>query len=50
RNETVTTFLRQLEYCKDILFLTKDRVSEIDKTVASGIDLKLTYSPLSRES
>ena len=46
RNQLVSVFLRMLEYCKGILFLTTNRVSDFDEAILSRIHLMLKYDAL----
>jgi SpoVK/Ycf46/Vps4 family AAA+-type ATPase len=50
RNGLVSVFLRKLEYCTGILFLTTNRVSEFDEAILSRIHLSLRYNNLSMEA
>ena len=47
RNKLVSVFLRKLEYCEGILFLTTNRVSDFDEAILSRIHLMLKYEGLS---
>ncbi|KIX92574.1 uncharacterized protein Z520_11750 [Fonsecaea multimorphosa CBS 102226] len=49
RNSLVAIFLRKLEYCSAILFLTTNRVSEFDDAILSRIHLPLKYDNLGLE-
>lgn len=49
RNSLVAVFLRKLEYCPGILFLTTNRVSEFDDAFLSRIHLPPKYINLNRE-
>ena len=42
----VSVFLRELEYYQGIMFLTTNRVKEIDDAIASRIHLPLKYKSL----
>lgn len=46
RNGLVAVFLRTLEYCKGIFFLTSNRLSEFDQAVCSRIHLFMKYNEL----
>ena len=46
RNALVSVFLRELEYYQGIMFLTTNRVKQIDDAIASRIHLPLKYKPL----
>ena len=46
RNQLVSVFLRMLEYCRGILFLTTNRVSDFDEAILSRIHLMLKYDAL----
>jgi len=46
RNKLVSVFLRELEYCDGIMFLTTNRVSDFDEAILSRIHLKLKYNEL----
>jgi hypothetical protein len=50
RNSMVGIFLRQLEYHNGVLFLTSNRVEEIDEAFRSRISLALHYRALDRGS
>lgn len=50
RNGLVSVFLRRLEYCEGILFLTTNRVSEFDEAVLSRIHLMLRYDELNGDA
>lgn len=39
RNKLVSVFLRKLEYCEGIMFLTTNRVSDFDEAIISRIHL-----------
>ena len=47
RNALVCVFLRELEYFQGIMFLTTNRVQQIDEAIASRIHLPLRYNSLS---
>ena len=47
RNGLVSIFFRKLEYCKGIMFLTTNRVSEFDEAILTRIHLMLRYDDLS---
>lgn len=46
RNALVSVFLRELEYYQGIMFLTINRVNQIDDAIASRIHLPLKYKSL----
>ncbi len=46
RNKLVSVFLRKLEYCDGIMFLTTNRVSDFDEAILSRIHLMLKYHEL----
>ena len=46
RNKLVSVFLRKLEYCEGIMFLTTNRVSDFDEAILSRIYLMLKYHEL----
>lgn len=46
RNKLVSVFLRKLEYCEGIMFLTTNRVSNFDDAIVSRIHLVLEYPKL----
>lgn len=46
RNKLVSVFLRKLEYCEGIMFLTTNRVSNFDEAILSRIYLMLKYHEL----
>ena len=46
RNKLVSVFLRKLEYCEGIMFLTTNRVSDFDEAILSRIHLMLKYEKL----
>jgi len=50
RNSLVSIFLRRLEYCEGILFLTTNRVSQFDEAILSRIHLMLRYDNLSKDA
>lgn len=50
RNKLVSIFLRTLEYFEGFLFLTSNRVDNIDGAFESRIHLSLQYSSLSVDS
>lgn len=50
RNKLVSIFLRLLEYYEGILFLTTNRVDNIDAAFESRIHLSLEYDQLDREA
>jgi SpoVK/Ycf46/Vps4 family AAA+-type ATPase len=49
RNALVCVFLRTLEYYRGMMFLTTNRVKQIDDAIASRIHFKLKYDNLNRE-
>jgi SpoVK/Ycf46/Vps4 family AAA+-type ATPase len=50
RNSVVSVFLRVLEYYSGILFLTTNKIGDIDEAFKSRIHLPLYYPPLDLES
>jgi len=50
RNALVSVFLRKLEYCEGVMFLTTNRVSEFDPAILSRIHLMLRYDNLSKDA
>jgi hypothetical protein len=50
RNGLVSVFLRKLEYCEGIIFLTTNRVSQFDVAILSRVHLMLKYDDLSKEA
>jgi ATPase family associated with various cellular activities (AAA) len=46
RNALVSVFLRKLEYCEGIMFLTTNRVSQFDDAILTRIHLMLRYEEL----
>src|SRR5271155_3990447 len=46
RNGLVGIFLRTLEYCKGILFLTSNRSNDIDAAICSRVHLFMKYHNL----
>ena len=48
RNGLVSVFLRKLEYCQGIMFLTTNRVSEFDAAILSRIHLMFKYDDLNK--
>lgn len=50
RNKMVSIFLRMLEYFQGVLFLTTNRLAEIDEAFHSRIHVSLQYTGLSKES
>jgi hypothetical protein len=48
RNGLVSVFLRKLEYCEGIMFLTTNRVSQFDVAILSRIHLMFKYDDLSK--
>ena len=49
RNAVVSVFLRMIEYYQGILFMTTNRVNELDPAFYSRISLPIHYDPLGRE-
>ena len=49
RNGLVSVFLRKLEYCKGIMFLTTNQVSEFDEAILTRVHLMLRYDHLNQE-
>ena len=49
RNAIVCIFLRTLEYYQGIMFLTTNRVKQIDEAIASRIHFKIKYTELGPE-
>jgi len=50
RNSLVSVFLRNLEYCEGIMFLTTNRVKEFDTAILSRIHVMLKYGDLTRDA
>lgn len=50
RNKIVSIFLRTLEYYESILFLTANRVDNIDPTIQSRIHMHMAYPDLDTAS
>ncbi|KAH8807790.1 ATPase [Xylogone sp. PMI_703] len=50
RNQLVSIFLRMLEYYEGILFLTTNRVSDMDAAFQSRIHVSMAYPDLTQES
>lgn len=50
RNKMVSIFLRMLEYFQGVLFLTTNRLAEIDEAFHSRIHVSLQYPGLNKES
>jgi SpoVK/Ycf46/Vps4 family AAA+-type ATPase len=48
RNSLVSVFLRKLEYCEGIMFLTTNRVAQFDKAILGRIHVMLKYGDLSK--
>ncbi|KAL5352249.1 hypothetical protein ACLOAV_002196 [Pseudogymnoascus australis] len=46
----VAVFLRKLEYCEGILFLTTNRVSQFDEAILSRVHITLRYDDLDKET
>jgi SpoVK/Ycf46/Vps4 family AAA+-type ATPase len=49
RNALVCVFLRTLEYYQGMMFLTTNRIAQIDNAIASRIHFKLKYDKLNLE-
>ncbi|KAL9018312.1 MAG: hypothetical protein Q9185_004415 [Variospora sp. 1 TL-2023] len=49
RNGLVSAFLRRMEYFKGLLFLTTNRVGQIDDAFISRVHVAIGYKPLSGE-
>ncbi|KAI1344529.1 hypothetical protein F5Y15DRAFT_411360 [Xylariaceae sp. FL0016] len=50
RNGLVTAFLRRMEYFKGLLFLTTNRVGQIDDAFISRIHIAIEYRPFTPEA
>ena len=50
RNGLVSVFLRKLEYCEGIIFLTTNRISQFDEAILSRIHLTLRYNSLDKNT
>ena len=50
RNGLVSVFLRKLEYCQAIMFMTTNRASQFDEAVLSRIHLMLRYENLGTDA
>jgi hypothetical protein len=50
RNGLVSVFLRKLEYCQGIMFLTTNRVSQFDDAILSRTHLVLRYDDLNNDA
>ncbi|PQK13270.1 hypothetical protein BB8028_0004g02010 [Beauveria bassiana] len=50
RNELVSIFLRELEYCRGVVFLTTNLYETIDSAFRSRVSLHLRFSELSRDA
>ena len=48
RNGLVSVFLRKLEFCEGIIFLTTNRVTEFDVAILSRIHLLVRYDDLTK--
>jgi SpoVK/Ycf46/Vps4 family AAA+-type ATPase len=48
RNGLVSVFLRKLEYCEGIMFLTTNRVSEFDEAILTRVHLMLRFDDLNQ--
>lgn len=49
RNGLVSVFLRKMEFCEAIMFLTTNRVTEFDEAVLSRVHLAMKYANLDRD-
>jgi SpoVK/Ycf46/Vps4 family AAA+-type ATPase len=49
RNNLVAVFLRAMEYCQGILFLTTNRVGHFDEAFISRISISVYYKPFGPE-
>ena len=50
RNKLISVFLRKIEYCEGIMFLTTNRVSHFDRAILSRIHLMLKYNELDQNA
>lgn len=50
RNSLVAVFLRKLEYCEGIMFLTTNRVSQFDEAILSRVHITLRYDDLDKDT
>ncbi len=50
RNGIVSVFLRTMEYCQGVMFLTTNRASLFDPAALSRIHLKLKYDDLNTKA
>jgi len=50
RNGLVSIFLRKLEYCEGIMFLTTNRVAEFDEAILTRVHLMLRFDKLDSKS
>lgn len=50
RNSVVSVFLRKLEYCQGIMFLTTNRIAEFDPAILSRIHVMLKYGDLTKDA
>jgi SpoVK/Ycf46/Vps4 family AAA+-type ATPase len=50
RNSLVSVFLRKLEYCEGIMFLTTNRVTQFDVAILIRIHVMLKYDDLSKDA
>jgi hypothetical protein len=50
RNGLVSVFLRKLEYCQGIIFLTTNRIAKFDEAILNRIHLMLRYEDLTKEA
>ena len=48
RNGLVSVFLRKLEYCEGVMFLTTNRVAQFDEAILTRIHLMLRYDDLNQ--
>ncbi|KAK3934407.1 hypothetical protein QBC46DRAFT_399876 [Diplogelasinospora grovesii] len=49
RNGLVSVFLRKMEFCEAIMFLTTNRVTEFDEAILSRVHLAMKYANLDRD-
>jgi SpoVK/Ycf46/Vps4 family AAA+-type ATPase len=50
RNGLISIFLRKLEYCEGIMFLTTNRMSEFDEAILTRVHLMLRFDELDIKS
>ena len=50
RNSLVAVFLRKLEYCGAILFLTTNRVTAFDDAILSRMHIMFAFSKIERDA